>query len=185
VALAAPGLAWLDIAPREAWPERARFDPYACNLRIRLIACADRAEVEHHFRYMPECVTLAAPAPAPESAAAPAPPIVLPPLAVELLEAQRRALAMPGRQDQVEDIAAVVRNIAASCGLPCPLGADHADAARVSAAIAALLDATRAASLPDAAAAPLPEGGPVRPAVPAAAKRPSARCAWSRARWTC
>jgi two-component system chemotaxis sensor kinase CheA len=93
--------------------------------------------------------------------AALAPAIVLPPLAVELLEAQRRALAMPGRQDQVEDIAAVVRNIAASCGLPCPLGADHADAARVSAAIAALLDATRAASLPDAAAAPLPEGGPV------------------------
>ncbi|GHC90643.1 chemotaxis protein CheA [Novosphingobium pokkalii] len=165
VALATPGLAWLDIAPREAWPERARFDPYACNLRIRLIACADRAEVEHHFRYMPESVTLAAlgpaPAPEPESAAAPAPAIVLPPLAVELLEAQRRALAMPGRQDQVEDIAAVVRNIAASCAMPCPLGVDHADAARVSAAIAALLDATRAASLPDAAAAPLPEGGPV------------------------
>lgn len=168
VALATPGLAWLDIAPREAWPERARFDPYACNLRIRLIACADRAEVEHHFRYMPECVTLAAlgpaPAPEPESAAevvaAPAPAIVLPPLVVELLEAQRRALAMPGRQDQVEDIAAVVRNIAASCALPCPLGADHADAARVSAAIAALLDATRASRPPDAAAAPLPEGGP-------------------------
>ena len=91
VALATPGLAWLDIAPREAWPERARFDPYACNLRVRLIACADRAEVEHHFRYMPECVTLAAPAPAPESAAAPAPAIVLPPLAVELLDEVRLA----------------------------------------------------------------------------------------------
>ncbi|MEO0031699.1 MAG: hypothetical protein RIS94_1457 [Pseudomonadota bacterium] len=157
VALTTPGLAWLDVAARTPWPDANGFDPFACNLRFRLVATAPRDEIEHHFRYMPDCVTIAAIGqPDGEGSGSGG---SLPPLAIELLEAQRRALAVPGRHGQVEDIAGVLRNVCTSLRRPCPLADGTADAAALAATIDALLN-DRADEAPPAVAAALalPEG---------------------------
>lgn len=143
LALATPGLGWIDVTPREPWPAAASFDPYGCNLRIRIASSADAEAIEHHFRYVPEVVSIAPLGPlaaaAPEAQAAPAAPAAapsLPPIAIELLEAQRRALGVPGRHGQAEDIAVTVRNLCLSVGIDA-----LADAASGSAdATAALID---------------------------------------------
>lgn len=164
VARTIPGLVWFDIAPREAWPDPRLFDPYVCNLRIRLASCALLEEVEQHFRYMPDAVTIGllhGSAPSPVVGA----PAALPPLAVELIEAQRSALAEPARAGQIADIAATLRNICAALGQPVPF-AGTPDEAALAAATAELL--TRDA-LPDAAAnadvagEAVPPTGAVRP----------------------
>lgn len=158
--LETPGLAWLDAIARTPWAEGDGFDPYACNLAFRIAATAPRAEIEHHFRYVPDCVRigrLASPDGAPP--AVPQASASLPPLAVELLEAQRRALAVPGRHGQAQDIEAVVRNVCASLALPCPLAGGAADAAALSTAIDALLASgagVPAADVESASAAAVP-----------------------------
>lgn len=155
IAQGVPGLVWFDFAPREPWPAAATFDPYACNLAFRLVSDADRAAIEDHFRYMPDAVSIGAwdnaPA-APETREATTAP--LPALALELVEAQRRALALPDRARAPADIVATLRNLATALGLPAP----PADPA---AAIAALL----------AESAPAPETGAVSAAVPETATR--------------
>lgn len=156
LAISTPGLAWIDIGPREPWPGASAFDPYACNLRIRLATTADIEAVEHHFRYVPEYVSIA-PLGSNEGSpgvagAAPAP---LPPVLVELLEAQRRALAVPGRHGQASDIARVLGNICQSAGVPCDLREGEATAALISAKIDELLQSTNdapPASIPAASA---------------------------------
>jgi len=135
IARTVPGLVWFDIAPHDPWPEAPLFDPYVCNLRIRLAACAPIDEVEQHFRYMPDAVTIGLL----ENAAPPAAePAALPPIAVELIEAQRRALAEPARAGRIDDVAATLRNLCAALGRPAPFG-EAADSATLAVAIAALL----------------------------------------------
>lgn len=56
LARTAPGLMHLDVRPNAPWPEGDQFDCYACNLDIRLVSEAPLAEVEAHFRYVPEQV---------------------------------------------------------------------------------------------------------------------------------
>ncbi|NYG32979.1 chemotaxis protein CheA [Sphaerotilus montanus] len=56
LARTAPGLLHLDVRPNAPWPEGDQFDCYACNLDIRLVSEAPLAEVEAHFRYVPEQV---------------------------------------------------------------------------------------------------------------------------------
>ena len=56
LARTAPGLLHLDVQPNAPWPEGDRFDCYACNLDLRLASDAPLAEVEAHFRYVPEQV---------------------------------------------------------------------------------------------------------------------------------
>ncbi|MCX9147356.1 chemotaxis protein CheA [Erythrobacter sp. WG] len=168
VARTLPGLVWFAIAPREDWPAAPLFDPYVCNLRIRLASCAPVEAVEEHFRYMPDAVTIGlldevAPSPAAAGPAAAA----LPPLAAELVEAQRRALAEPARAGQVDDIAATLRNLCAALGRPVPFG-DAPDAEALAVAVAALLapgppadDA--AAVVADTPGDAAPIAGPSRP----------------------
>ncbi|WP_225206545.1 chemotaxis protein CheA [Novosphingobium huizhouense] len=156
--LATPGLAWLDIGTQTAWPEPVAFDPFACNLRFRLAARAPREAVEHHFRYVPDCISLVrakadalsgavsgavsgADAASGDAAAAAVAEEEHPldPIAIELLEAQRRALSLPGRASQVEDIETTVRNLCRSCGIDWPLGADCAGAETLAPVIDRLL----------------------------------------------
>jgi two-component system chemotaxis sensor kinase CheA len=152
VAQSLPGLVWFDIAASAPWPEPAGFDPYVCNLVFTLVSDADRSVVEAHFRYMPDAVTIGVWGGSPQEVDAPSPDAReggLSPLAIELVEAQARALAA-GRTDQMADIAATLRNVCAAHGLPDPLGAEPADTAALAAAIAAL----RAIGLPERDAAP-------------------------------
>ncbi|MEN3276532.1 MAG: two-component system, chemotaxis family, sensor kinase CheA [Massilia sp.] len=58
-AMQLPGLAWRRVAPAEAWPTLAELDPYRCNLLFQMVTAASRAEVEEHFRYVPEQVWIA------------------------------------------------------------------------------------------------------------------------------
>jgi two-component system chemotaxis sensor kinase CheA len=58
-AMQLPGLAWRRVAPAEAWPTLAELDPYRCNLLFQMVTAASRAEVEAHFRYVPEQVWIA------------------------------------------------------------------------------------------------------------------------------
>ncbi len=54
-----PGLLQVAVAGREAWPEGqalANWDCYQCNLDIVLLSSASRAELDTHFRCVPEQV---------------------------------------------------------------------------------------------------------------------------------
>ncbi|NBC37418.1 chemotaxis protein CheA [Novosphingobium sp. FSY-8] len=158
--LQTPQMAWLDIQPREPWPDPSRFDPYACNLMFLIASAATRAEVEMHYRYVPDCIELVEVAlqtlprdtvPEQASASGPSAPTKrkLTALAVELLEAQRRALSMPGRHGQVDDIAVTLRNLCSSQGLPSPLVDQGATSQDVAQAIDALLKPDAPAGPPD------------------------------------
>ena len=144
VARSLPGLVWSEITLREPWPAPDAFDPYVCNLSFRLVAQAGREEVENHFRYMPQAVTIGVLGGAPEAPQAATGG--LPPLALELIEAQRRALGVAGRADSAADIAATLRNLCAALGLPEQPDNAPADAATLLAAMAALEAASASAS---------------------------------------
>ena len=164
VARSLPGLVWLAIAPREEWPDAPLFDPYVCNLRIHRVSCAPVEAVEQHFRYMPDAVTIGLldeVAPPPAAAAA------LPPLAAELVEAQRRALAEPARAGRVDDIAATLRNLCAALGRPVPFG-EVPDAEALAVGVAAMLAQSppadeSAAVVADTPGDGIPIAGPSRP----------------------
>ena len=53
-----PALQWQNISALAAWGDLAGLDAYQCNLRIHLISTASRAELEEHFRYVPDQITL-------------------------------------------------------------------------------------------------------------------------------
>jgi two-component system chemotaxis sensor kinase CheA len=76
LALTAPGLTHLQVAPAQPWPDLAEFDCYRCNLDLLLVSEAPAAYLEEHFRYVPEQIALhlmTTAAPTPAAAAAPAP----------------------------------------------------------------------------------------------------------------
>lgn len=51
-----PGLLHLEVRPSTPWPAADQLDCYACNLDLRLVSDAALAEIEAHFRYVPEQV---------------------------------------------------------------------------------------------------------------------------------
>jgi two-component system chemotaxis sensor kinase CheA len=54
--LATPGLLHLEVGTQEPWADAAAFDCYRCNLELLILSDAPRAELELHFRYVPEQV---------------------------------------------------------------------------------------------------------------------------------
>lgn len=53
-----PGLVWGGIEARQPWPPLAELDVYSCQLDFVLLVASDRAELDHHFRYVPEQVSI-------------------------------------------------------------------------------------------------------------------------------
>ncbi len=53
---AMPGLAGLEISPREPWGGLEDYDPYACNLVLEAVSTASRADVEAAFRFVADQV---------------------------------------------------------------------------------------------------------------------------------
>lgn len=53
-----PELLWGGISAREPWPELATMDTYRCNLEFDLLSAATQAELEQHFRYVPDQITI-------------------------------------------------------------------------------------------------------------------------------
>ncbi len=57
----APGLAWLEVAPREPWPDDpGALDPFRCVLRFRLLCAAEPEAVAGHFQYAGDEARIAA-----------------------------------------------------------------------------------------------------------------------------
>jgi len=54
-----PDVRWRRIAAAKPWAAMAEFDPYQCNLRFEMVSGCTRAEVQEHFRYVPEQLTIA------------------------------------------------------------------------------------------------------------------------------
>jgi two-component system chemotaxis sensor kinase CheA len=54
-----PGLLALHLEPREAFPQLADLDPYACNLRLLAFSAGDRDEISRIFRLVPDQVLIA------------------------------------------------------------------------------------------------------------------------------
>jgi two-component system, chemotaxis family, sensor kinase CheA len=125
---------WRSVAPAEPWADLAALDPYQCNLVFRLVVAQPLADVEHHFRYVPEQVWIS---PLPAQPADPAQVAT----ARELVLAQRAGLAqqewVPGR---VRAAVATMRNCLAAVG-------DGAAGESLEAAAAAALDAGTAQPL--------------------------------------
>jgi two-component system, chemotaxis family, sensor kinase CheA len=100
LAATAPGLVHLDALPLSPWPAPAEFDCYRCNLDLRIGCDAPWADVQEHFRYVPEqieahlVVDTVGMAPAPRAAASPGQTAVEQRLAALWL-AQVDALAVP------------------------------------------------------------------------------------------
>jgi len=59
-AMQLPGVLWQRVVPAEAWPALPELDPYRCNLVFQAVSGAGRAEVEEHFRYVPDQVWIGA-----------------------------------------------------------------------------------------------------------------------------
>jgi len=59
-AMQLPGVLWQRVVPAEAWPALPELDPYRCNLVFQAVSGASRAEVEEHFRYVPDQVWIGA-----------------------------------------------------------------------------------------------------------------------------
>lgn len=53
-----PGLMLFDLATFEPWPDASALDVYSCNLQFDLVAAVDRAEIQHHFRYVTDQIAL-------------------------------------------------------------------------------------------------------------------------------
>jgi two-component system chemotaxis sensor kinase CheA len=58
-AMQLPGTAWRRVVPADAWPAPAELDAYRCNLLFQAVTTAPRADVEEHFRYVAEQVSIA------------------------------------------------------------------------------------------------------------------------------
>jgi len=54
-----PGLVAFRIQSRDAWPlDKARIDPFNCNLIIQILTTADLAQINQHFRYVDNQIAL-------------------------------------------------------------------------------------------------------------------------------
>lgn len=58
-----PGSVWQQVSATESWPALAQVDAYHCTLRFQMVSTATRAELEEHFRYVPDQISLMAIAP--------------------------------------------------------------------------------------------------------------------------
>ena len=144
-----PGLLWGRITAREAWPSLTDLDAYRCILDFHLLTTAPRAELDEHFRYMPDRVRIVpVPSRALASPEAPATHLTSEETAAlrALLAAQREILALP--------IDPVVT--------PWHLGRLKAVAAVLSACLRASGDLQALAVLDAAAAPPLDESARAR-----------------------
>jgi len=95
LACTTPGLLQIQVAGRQAWPdgiERASWDCYQCNLDIVLTSSAPRAEVEAHFRCVPEQLAYFEPASVPKAVAGPCPAMAVLRQRVAMLWADQCAL---------------------------------------------------------------------------------------------
>ena len=52
------GLVWGEPVPRGTWPKLAELDCYRCLTDFHLLVCAEFADLEEFFRYMPEQVSI-------------------------------------------------------------------------------------------------------------------------------
>jgi len=53
-----PQIAWQRVTTSNPWPQLWELDAYHCSLVFQLISSAPRAEIEEHFRYVPEQITI-------------------------------------------------------------------------------------------------------------------------------
>ena len=53
-----PQIEWQRVTATAPWPTLAELDAYQCALTFQLISTAPRAELEEHFRYVPEQITI-------------------------------------------------------------------------------------------------------------------------------
>ena len=51
-----PDLLWARVLAREAWPALAELDAYRCVLDFQLLSAAPRADLDEHYRYVPDQV---------------------------------------------------------------------------------------------------------------------------------
>ncbi|MBV1777229.1 chemotaxis protein CheA [Burkholderiaceae bacterium DAT-1] len=59
-AIQTPGVIWRTAFARHPWPELAKMDAYACNLGFLMASTAARADLDEHYRYMPDTVKMIA-----------------------------------------------------------------------------------------------------------------------------
>ncbi len=55
-----PGLLWGGMAARAPWPKLAELDAYRCMLDFDVLSAASRADIEQHYRYVPDQVQILA-----------------------------------------------------------------------------------------------------------------------------
>jgi len=160
-AMQLPGTVWQQVAPAEAWAALPALDAYRCNLLFQAVTTASRAEVDTHFRYVPEQVWIA---PLPAAAGAADLAARDPELAAEALaivQAQRDALwtdadapFVPGR---LKGAVATIRACMAAVGRDvADLDACEADALARAHAAPVLAWIERHAQQPAAVPAPAP-----------------------------
>ncbi len=53
-----PGVLWGGLSARQDWPALSELDAYRCLLDFELLVAASRSDVIHHFRYVPEQISL-------------------------------------------------------------------------------------------------------------------------------
>ncbi|MFT5588655.1 MAG: two-component system chemotaxis sensor kinase CheA [Bradyrhizobium sp.] len=53
-----PAISWQRVSAASAWPVLTELDAYHSNLHLELVSSASRAELDEHFRYVPEQVTI-------------------------------------------------------------------------------------------------------------------------------
>lgn len=105
-----PGLVWHRITGAEALAPLGELDPYSCRLGFEMLSEAPRDQIEAHFRYTLDQLTIAPVAPADPGA-----PVDSDTLTA-VLEAQRRIVSLaedaPWRRGRLEAACAVLANVA-------------------------------------------------------------------------
>ncbi|AVR98635.1 chemotaxis protein CheA [Pseudoduganella armeniaca] len=86
------GVLWQRVLPAAPWAPLAELDPYQCNLVFQAVLDAPRADIELHFRYVPEQVWLAELPPSQEDPAAQRADAATRQAARQLVSQQRAAL---------------------------------------------------------------------------------------------
>lgn len=94
--LKTPGLMWMQIQEPESWPELEALDPFIVQIGFLAVSNADQAEIEEHFSYVSNEISIQTigmtDAPAVEEAA-PEPDAALKDMATKLLASQKELLA--------------------------------------------------------------------------------------------
>lgn len=168
-AMQLPGVLWQRVAPAEAWPALPELDPYRCNLLFQAVTDASRAEIDEHFRYVPEQVWISAL----PLAATPQPDPALVAEALAIVQAQGEALWngegapwVPGRLlAAVATVRACMTAIGRGAALA-ELDGCAADALARGAAAPVLAWIERHAQAPALADAPASAPGETPPAIP-------------------